>query len=105
MRDFQDFESVVCTPADLGRLVRARRRAIGLRIDAAAALCGVSVDLMSRLENGHSGVSSERLLKVFGGLGLTLLVLDKARAASLLAGARPSASPRDQPDGPDPKGT
>lgn len=65
--------------AALGRLVRARRVASGLRIDDAAALCGVSVDLLSRLENGRSGVSSERLLRVLDGLGLVMLVLDKER--------------------------
>jgi transcriptional regulator with XRE-family HTH domain len=56
-----------------------------LRIDDAAALCGVSVDLLSRLENGHSGVSSERLLKVLDGLGLAMLILDKTKVAKLLA--------------------
>ena len=64
--------------SSLGQAVRARRLASGLRIDDAAALCGVSVDLLSRLENGHSGVASDRLLRVLDGLGLSLLVLDKA---------------------------
>ncbi len=93
MTNFQYSEIVVRTPEDLGRLVRAQRRASGLRIDDAAALCGVSVDLLSRLENGHSGVSSERLLKVFDGLGLTMLVLDKATAADILAAAQPPTRP------------
>lgn len=87
MASFQDSETVVHTLQDLGRLVRAQRRASGLRIDDAAALCGVSVDLLSRLENGHSGVSSERLLKVLDGLGLAMLVLDKTKVAKLLASA------------------
>jgi transcriptional regulator with XRE-family HTH domain len=52
-----------------------------MRIDDAAALCGVSVGLLSRLENGHSGVSSERLLKVLQGLGLELLVVPSERLA------------------------
>jgi len=62
--------------------------ASGLRIDDAAALCGVSVDLLSRLENGRSGVSTDRLLKVFDALGLVMLVADKAmlpRAPSVIA--------------------
>jgi transcriptional regulator with XRE-family HTH domain len=84
---FQDSETVAHTLQDLGRLVRAQRRASGLRIDDAAALCGVSVDLLSRLENGHSGVSSDRLLKVLDGLGLAMLILDKARVARMLAAA------------------
>lgn len=89
MDNFQDSETVVRTLQDLGRLVRAQRRASGLRIDDAAALCGVSVDLLSRLENGHSGVSSGRLLKVLDGLGLAILILDKTKLAKILAAANP----------------
>jgi transcriptional regulator with XRE-family HTH domain len=65
--------------------VRAQRRASGLRIDDAAALCGVSVDLLSRLENGRSGVSTDRVIKVLDGLGLAMLVLDKAKLSKALA--------------------
>lgn len=70
---------------DLGSIVRAQRRASGLRIDDAAALCGVSVDLLSRLENGRSGVSTDRVIKVLDGLGLAMLVLDKAKLSKALA--------------------
>ena len=78
-------ETLVNSLSDLGRLVREQRRASGLRIDDAAALCGVSVDLLSRLENGHSGVGSASLLKVLDGLGLAIRVVDKSRLASMLA--------------------
>jgi transcriptional regulator with XRE-family HTH domain len=70
---------------DLGSIVRTQRRASGLRIDDAAALCGVSVDLLSRLENGRSGVSTDRVIKVLDALGLTMLVLDKANVSKVLA--------------------
>ena len=66
---------------ELGEVIRAKRKASGLRIDDAAALCGVSVDLLSRLENGKSGVATDRVLKVLDGLGLALLVLDKDELA------------------------
>jgi len=77
-------ETLINSLSDLGRVVRAQRRASGLRIDDAAALCGVSVDLLSRLENGHSGVGSANLLKVLDGLGLALSVVNK----SALSGTR-----------------
>ncbi len=64
----------VTAPAALGQRIRAERKAQGLRIDDAASLCGVSVDTLSRLENGHQGVSTVRLLKVLQGLGLALFV-------------------------------
>jgi transcriptional regulator with XRE-family HTH domain len=80
----------------LGRIVRAQRVASGLRIDDAAALCGVSVDLLSRLENGRSGVSTNRLLKVLDALGLALLVVDKAKLPKVLRALadREEPSPR-----------
>jgi transcriptional regulator with XRE-family HTH domain len=80
----------------LGRIVRAQRVASGLRIDDAAALCGVSVDLLSRLENGRSGVSTDRLLKVLDALGLALLVVDKAKLPKVLSALadREETSPR-----------
>jgi transcriptional regulator with XRE-family HTH domain len=79
MVSFQYSETGTNALKDLGRTVRAKRRASGLRIDDAAALCGVSVDLLSRLENGSSGVSTNRLQKVLDGLGLAMLVVDKAK--------------------------
>lgn len=82
MASFQNSEIIVHSLGDLGQLIRAQRRSSGLRIDDAAALCGVSVDLLSRLENGRSGVSSERLLKVLDGLGLVMAILNKTQAAA-----------------------
>ena len=60
--------------SDLGPTVRARRRQQALRIDDAASLSGVSVDLLSRLENGKGSVRLDKLLSVLDGLGLTLVV-------------------------------
>ena len=60
--------------SDLGALVKARRREQSLRIDDAAALSGVSVDLLSRLENGKGSVRFDKLLAVLDGLGLAVVV-------------------------------
>ncbi len=76
----------VTSLAALGRIVRTQRRASGLRIDDAAALCGVSVDLLSRLENGRSGISTDRLMKVLDALGLAMVVIDKAELPRLRNG-------------------
>jgi transcriptional regulator with XRE-family HTH domain len=77
MADFQSSETAVGNLTDLGQAIREKRRSSGLRIDDAASLCGVSVDLLSRLENGASGVLTDRVLKVLEGLGLALLVVEK----------------------------
>ncbi|MDK2661741.1 helix-turn-helix transcriptional regulator [Cupriavidus sp. LEh21] len=51
-------------------------------IDQAADHCGVSVGMLSKLENGK-GVNLEHALRVMDGLGLTMLVVPKAHAALL----------------------
>ena len=61
----------------IGLQVRAQRLKQGLRIDDAAALIGVSVDLLSRLENGHGGVRTDKLLVVLSSLGLGMVLLPK----------------------------
>jgi len=81
MPDFLNSETSVAALADLGRRIREKRKASGLRIDDAAALCGVSFDLLSRLENGKSGVATDRVLKVLDGLGLAMLVRDRDKPA------------------------
>lgn len=92
MENSRNSETILSV-ADLGRRVREQRKASGLRIDDAASLCNVSVDLLSRLENGRSGISSERLLRVLDGLGLVMLVLDKAKAPRPAAMSPDSTGP------------
>ena len=69
--------TVLTHPGILGLLVRQRRRAQQLRIDDAASLLGVSVDLMSRLENGQGSVRLDKALAILDGLGLALMVVPK----------------------------
>lgn len=65
----------------LGPTIRARRREQSLRIDDAASLSGVSVDLLSRLENGKGSVRLDKLLAVLDSLGLALLLGPKDHPA------------------------
>ena len=90
VKNSRNSETAIQSLEDLGQRIREQRKASGLRIDDAASLCNVSVDLLSRLENGRSGVSSERLLRVLDGLGLAMLVLDKTKATRLAAAASDS---------------
>lgn len=79
--------------AGLGIHVRNQRVRHGLRIDDAAALCGVSADVLSRLENGKA-ITVDRLLLVLQGLGLHLFAvpasLAHATEASIAALAAPA---------------
>jgi DNA-binding transcriptional regulator YiaG len=86
MSRFHHSEIRVDTLSKLGDLIKRRRKASGLRIDDAAALFGVSVDLLSRLENGRSGIGTDKLLSVLDGLGLALAVIDKTTGDAQRAG-------------------
>jgi transcriptional regulator with XRE-family HTH domain len=66
--------------AELGMAVRRSRKAQKLRIDDAAGLCGVSTDVLSRLENGIP-ITTSRLLLILKGLGMQLAVADPTGAA------------------------
>jgi transcriptional regulator with XRE-family HTH domain len=77
----------------LGAAVRAKRKTSALRIDDAASFAGVSVDLLSRLENGSTGVSTARLLKVLDALGLALVLVDKAQLPALRHALETSPKP------------
>lgn len=84
------------TAPELGPVVRERRKSQSLRIDDAAGLLGVSVDLMSRLENGQGSVRLDKALAVLDGLGLTLMVLPKEHPwARETASSSPSSSTGD----------
>lgn len=59
---------------ELGELVRAHRKAQGLRQAEAAALCNVGTRFLSDLERGKPTVELAKVLAVLAGLGLDLRV-------------------------------
>jgi transcriptional regulator with XRE-family HTH domain len=69
---------IIENTADIGQLVRTQRRQQKLRIDDAAALTHVSVDLFSRLENGKGAVRLDKLLLVLDSMGLCMIVGQKS---------------------------
>jgi|JI6StandDraft_1071083.scaffolds.fasta_scaffold477491_2 transcriptional regulator with XRE-family HTH domain len=72
----------VTSALKLGELVRSARGRAQMRIDDAAAVSGVSVDLLSRLERGRP-VTSDKLLAVLSSLGLSVLVVDQVQASRI----------------------
>lgn len=85
--------TVLKSAPELGPVVRERRKSQSLRIDDAAALLGVSVDLMSRLENGQGSVRLDKALAVLDGLGLALMVLPKEHPWAHEAGSNTLLAP------------
>ncbi len=64
----------VKSSADLGRLVRDKRRKDGLTQVDAAALCGIGTRFLSDLENGKPTIELGKVLQVMQGLGLELWI-------------------------------
>jgi hypothetical protein len=90
--DLLDSEpKLVQIAADVGPMVRARRKDQELRIDDAAALSGVSMDLLSRLENGKGSVRLDKLLTVLDGMGLAMVIGAKNHPKMQLLSRSPSA--------------
>ena len=87
-----DAPQAIVSAQHLGPLVRAQRKQQGLRIDDAAALSGVSVDLLSRLENGAGSVRLDKLMSVLDSLGLTLVLASKGHP---LLHTPPGPAPQD----------
>lgn len=82
--------------ATLGQLVRNQRAINAMRIDDAAALCGVSSNVLSRLENGKP-VTLDKLLLILQGLGLHMLVLPARQAHALAPALQTLNTPGTQP--------
>ena len=62
------------TPAEIGKIVRAARRAQGLRQDQLAGAAGVGVRFLSELERGKATVRLEKVLAVLDTLGCKMHV-------------------------------
>lgn len=75
--------------ADIGRLIRDRRKAAGLTLDDAAALLGVGRRFLIELEHGKRRANIETLLEVLQALGLEM-VIETRTPASTASAAKPS---------------
>lgn len=77
---------------DLGALIRGQRTRDNIRIDDAASLCNVSVQLPSELEAGRSAVSLEKALGVARNFGIALLAVTLSERPYEPAAARDAKS-------------
>lgn len=62
----------ITNAADIGLIIKMRRKDDGLTLEEAAAVCGVSYAFMSALENGKETVRLNKVLQVLHGLGIDL---------------------------------
>jgi len=70
----QKLASRVGSVADLGVIIQAKRKQVGLSQAEFAGLSGVGNRFVSDLENGKPTVQLDKTLQVLHGLGLELIV-------------------------------
>lgn len=56
----------------LGELIKAKRTGMGMKLADCAALCGISINTLSRIENGRVNSTLSAILSVLNGLGIKL---------------------------------
>lgn len=62
------------SPEDLGAVVRATRKTLGLRQDDTAGAIGVSENFLSKVERGSDTVQWGKLFQVLQQLGISITV-------------------------------
>jgi y4mF family transcriptional regulator len=67
-------EQILENPEVLGRLVRSRRRELGLTQGDVAGVARTGVRFVSELEAGKRSVQLDSVFKILDALGLTLVV-------------------------------
>ena len=81
-------ERVIRTSEDLGPIVRAVRKAQGLRQDDAAGSIGVSENFLAKLERGGARLQFDKLLLVLEELGIELVAHYPSEAEAVLNAPR-----------------
>ena len=62
------------TASLLGQAIKARRTQSGLRLEDAAALCGVAKQTFMRIEHGHPTSQLQSILQICAGLGIKIYI-------------------------------
>lgn len=65
-------ESEISNPDILGQLIKAKRTSLGIKLRDCAALCGIGINTLSRIENGNPNTTMVSIFSVLNGLGITL---------------------------------
>lgn len=56
----------------LGQLIKAKRTELGIKLTDCAALCGIGINTLSRIENGNANCTLAAVFSVLKGLGIKL---------------------------------
>ncbi len=67
----------ITTVRELGKIIRAKRKADKLTQVEVAGICGVGIRFLSELENGKPTVELTKVLNVLHCLGLKIVVMPR----------------------------
>ena len=68
----------ILTVADIGKLVRHKRKQLGVLQEDAAGLSGVGTKFLSQLENGKETAEIGRVLQVLKSMGLEVYIYPRS---------------------------
>lgn len=66
----------------LGQLIKAKRTELGIKLVDCAALCGIGINTLSRIENGNANCTLAAVFSVLNGLGIKLTSKELTTAAN-----------------------
>ena len=64
--------SLILDSVNLGKLIKARRTAMNMKLTDCAALCGVGINTLSRIENGNPNSTLGATFSILKGLAIKL---------------------------------
>jgi len=67
----------------LGQLIKAKRTELGIKLADCAALCGIGINTLSRIENGNANCTLSAVFSVLSGLGIKLTSKELASAETI----------------------
>ena len=68
----------ISSPDELGRIIRFKRKQIGVRQEIAAGIAGVGTKFLSQLENGKETAELGKTLQVLRKLGLEVYIFPRS---------------------------
>jgi DNA-binding XRE family transcriptional regulator len=68
----------ISTPEELGRIIRVKRKEIGVLQEAAAGIAGVGTKFLSQLENGKETAELGKTLQVLRKMGLEVYIFPRS---------------------------
>ena len=68
----------ISTTEELGRIIRLKRKEIGVRQEIAAGMAGVGTKFLSQLENGKETAELGKTLQVLRKMGLELYLFPRS---------------------------